>query len=381
MHLLSKKIGKQSFTKKPFIFVSKLSKKAFFFVKNSYNSPMYILGIESSCDETAAAVLHVAENHQINVLSNTVYSQTKEHIEYGGVVPEVASRAHMERMDDIVQQSLNDADITLDDIHTIAYTQGPGLLGGLIVAGSFAKSIHLATGKPIVGINHLEGHALTAHLTENLEFPYLLLLVSGGHCQFIHVKDLGEYSILGSTLDDSIGECFDKVAKMLGLPYPGGPNIERLALTGDAHAFNFPLTLQDGSLNFSFSGLKSAIRRQLDQLSADEILQKMPDICASFQETVAKILIKKCSLALKNSQSEKLVLAGGVAANKLLRQRLNDLCLQNNVTFHAPPLKLCTDNAVMIAYAGALRVMNNKVLKMPYSHLSAQPRWPLDKLK
>lgn len=342
---------------------------------------MYILGIESSCDETAAAVLSVAENQQINILSNVVYSQTSEHIEYGGVVPEIASRAHMERTDEIVKKSLQEADVKLSDIHSIAYTQGPGLLGGLIVAQSFAKSLHLATGKAIVGINHLEGHALTAHLTEQLTFPYLLLLVSGGHCQFIHVKELGDYEILGSTLDDSIGECFDKVAKMLGLPYPGGPNIEQHALHGNATAFNFPLTLQDGSVNFSFSGLKSAIRRQLDKLSDDEISNNLDDICASFQETVACILEKKCLLALKQSNSNKLVLAGGVAANKLLRERLNTLCTENNVTFHAPPLKLCTDNAVMIAYAGALRVLNNKVSNSTYSELSAQPRWPLDKLK
>lgn len=342
---------------------------------------MYILGIESSCDETAAAVLSVAKNQQINISSNVVYSQTNEHIEYGGVVPEIASRAHMERMDDIVKQALNQAQITINDIHSIAYTQGPGLLGGLIVAQSFAKSLHLATGKQIVGVNHLEGHALTAHLTENLSFPYLLLLVSGGHCQFIHVRDLSDYEIMGSTLDDSIGECFDKVAKMLGLPYPGGPNIEKIALNGNPQSYNFPITLQDGSVNFSFSGLKSAIRRQIDQLSEEEIINKMPDICASFQETVARILEKKCLLALQNSDSGKLVLAGGVAANKLLRDRLNNLCNENNVTFHAPPLKLCTDNAVMIAYAGALRVLNNKISNAHYSMLSAQPRWPLDKLK
>ncbi|MAI07426.1 MAG: tRNA (adenosine(37)-N6)-threonylcarbamoyltransferase complex transferase subunit TsaD [Magnetococcales bacterium] len=342
---------------------------------------MYILGIESSCDETAAAVLSVAKNQQINILSNVVYSQTSEHIEYGGVVPEIASRAHMERMDDIVKQALDQAQISLRDIHSIAYTQGPGLLGGLIVAQSFAKSLHLATGKQIVGVNHLEGHALTAHLTENLSFPYLLLLVSGGHCQFIHVRDLSDYEIMGSTLDDSIGECFDKVAKMLGLPYPGGPNIEKIALNGNPQSFSFPITLQDGSVNFSFSGLKSAIRRQIDQLSEEEIINKMPDICASFQETVARILEKKCLLALQKSGSNKLVLAGGVAANKLLRERLNNLCNGNNVTFHAPPLKLCTDNAVMIAYAGALRVLNNKVSNAHYSMLSAQPRWPLDKLK
>ena len=344
-----------------------------------YNWPMKILGIESSCDETAAAVVSVAKNQQFDILSNVVYSQTKEHIEYGGVVPEIASRAHMERMDQIVQQALEQSQTTLADVDAIAYTQGPGLLGGLIVAQSFAKSLHLATGKPIIGVNHLEGHALTAHLTEKLNFPYLLLLVSGGHCQFIHVTDLGQYQLLGSTLDDSIGECFDKVAKMLGLPYPGGPNIERFAQEGDPMAFNFPLTLQDGSVNFSFSGLKSAIRRQLEALSDDERQNAMSDICASFQHTVSRILQKKCAIALQQTQSKQLVLAGGVAANKLLRSELNNLCAEDNVTFHAPPLKLCTDNAVMIAYAGALRFVANPQTA-DYKTLQAKPRWPLDQL-
>jgi N6-L-threonylcarbamoyladenine synthase len=342
---------------------------------------MYILGIETSCDETAAAVLKVSENQQIEVLSNIVYSQTKEHIEFGGVVPEIASRAHMERLSGIVKASLNDAEISTDQLTRIAYTQGPGLLGGLIVGQSFAKSLHLATNIPIVGINHLEGHALTAHLTENIDFPYLLLLVSGGHCQFINIKDLGDYEILGSTLDDSIGECFDKVAKMLGLPYPGGPNIEKLALNGNTQSFKFPIPLQDGSVNFSFSGLKSAIRRQIDLLSDQEIKAKTSDICASFQETVALTLEKKCQLALNRTNSKKLVLSGGVAANKLLRNRLNNLCIENNVTFHAPPLNLCTDNAVMIAYAGALRTLyNTQGLNTPYSQLAAKPRWPINKI-
>lgn len=342
---------------------------------------MYILGIETSCDETAAAILHVEDNKEIKILSNIVYSQFKEHIEYGGVVPEIASRAHMECLDGVIASSLKQANVTLCQIDRLAYTQGPGLLGGLIVGQSFAKSIHLSTGIPIMGINHLEGHALTAHLTEKIDFPYLLLLVSGGHCQFIDVANLGEYKMLGSTLDDSIGECFDKVAKMLGLPYPGGPSVEKLALQGNSKAFKFPVTLQDGSMNFSFSGLKSAIRRELNSMSKQDIEDKKADICASFQETVALILEKKCKIALGETSSNKLVLAGGVAANKLLRQRLKILCIENNVTFHAPPLNLCTDNAVMIAYAGALRALTkNNLVTTCYKELVAKPRWPLNKI-
>lgn len=344
-----------------------------------YNGYMKILGIESSCDETAAAILDVSLEQQNVILSNVVYSQTAEHLEYGGVVPELASRAHMERVDNIVKQALCDANITLNDVGAIAVTQGPGLLGGLLVGTSFAKSLHLTTGKPLIGVNHLEGHALTAHLTENVEFPYLLLLVSGGHCQFINVKSLGVYETLGATIDDSIGECFDKVAKMLGLPYPGGPNIEKHALKGNYKAYEFPISLRDGTANFSFSGLKSAVRRQIDELGENLNEQQIADISASFQQTVAKTLEVKTKLAMEMSGCTDLVLAGGVAANKLLRSRLNDLCKRKNVTFFAPPINLCTDNAVMIAYAGGLRLVNG-VQPSTLSNLSAVPRWPLDEL-
>lgn len=344
-----------------------------------YNHHMIILGIESSCDETAAAILDVSLTQQSSILANAVYSQTSEHLEYGGVVPEIASRAHMERMDTIINAALSEADISLTDIDAIAFTQGPGLLGGLLVGSSFAKSLHLATGKPIIGVNHLEGHALTAHLTEDVDFPYLLLLVSGGHCQFIQVDGVGSYTTLGATIDDSIGECFDKVAKMLGLPYPGGPNIERLALKGNEQAYTFPIPLKDGSVNFSFSGLKSSIRRQIE-LNEEKLCEDyICDICASFQKTVADTLVYKAKKALEISNSKDFVLAGGVAANKLLRTRLNDLCAQNGVTFHAPPVKLCTDNAVMIAYAGGLRLCLGEQPNT-LDNLTAVPRWPLDSL-
>tara|TARA_R110000868_G_scaffold218576_1_gene468959 strand:+ start:103943 stop:104977 length:1035 start_codon:yes stop_codon:yes gene_type:complete len=342
---------------------------------------MKILGIESSCDETAAAILNVSLKQQSCIISNVVYSQTEEHIEYGGVVPEIASRAHMERIDEIVKIALKDANMSLKDLDAISVTQGPGLLGGLLVGTSFAKSLHLISGVPLIGVNHLEGHALTAHLTEELNFPYLLLLVSGGHCQFIHVKDLADYNTLGATIDDSIGECFDKVAKMLGLSYPGGPNIERLSVHGNPKAYDLPISLRDGSVNFSFSGLKSAVRRKIQLIEEENPLseQDISDLCASFQETVALTLEYKTKKAMELCGCADFVLAGGVAANKLLRSRLNSLCNEKGVTFHAPPINLCTDNAVMIAYAGGLRLLSGSK-PTQLENFKAVPRWPLDKL-
>lgn len=352
------------------------------------------LGIESSCDETAAAVLTVTTEQQkevFNVASNVIYSQTKEHILYGGVVPEIASRAHMEKISSIITKALLDAGTSLEEIDGIAVSSGPGLMGGLTVGLMHAKSLAQALNKPFIGVNHLEGHALTAHLTENVSFPYLLLLVSGGHCQFIYVESLGKYETLGGTIDDAVGECFDKVAKMLGFPYPGGPFIERSAKEGDDKAYDFPLPLQHKGLDFSFSGLKSAVRREIEkelhavgeeELSSTSILKlesaTIANISASFQRAVGEILAIKCERALQTCGAKDLVLAGGVAANTLLRSRLEALCSKKGVLFHAPPLNLCTDNAVMIAYAGALRLLEGEA---SFLNLSAVPRWPLDDLK
>lgn len=345
---------------------------------------MKVLGIESSCDETAASVIEFTHDAQFNLLSNTVYSQTDEHAVYGGVVPEIASRAHMERIESITQKALADANTSLDDLDLIAVTSGPGLLGGLIVGTTFAKSLAFSKNIKVIGINHLEGHALSAHLTEDVNFPYILLLVSGGHCQFIEVLPESAdnnkipksliYKELGSTLDDSIGECFDKVAKMLGLPYPGGPAIEKHAKLGDPYKYKFPQPLKDKSLSFSFSGLKSAVRREIEnkELQEDEI----NDICASFQETIAQILTYKCQLVIKSSESKNFVLAGGVAANRLLRNRLESLCQKNNIEFYAPPVRLCTDNASMIAYVGAIHMLQDNL----NTTLSLRPRWPLTKI-
>ena len=337
---------------------------------------MLILGIESSCDETAAALVEVAADGTGRVVNSTVYTQHKEHLDYGGVVPEIAARAHVDKMDPIIRTCLQDAGCALDDIDGIAATAGPGLLGGLLVGVSYAKSLALATGKPFLGVNHLEGHALTCRLTDNTPFPYLLLLVSGGHCQFILTRGVGDYTTLGGTLDDAVGEAFDKVAKLLGLGYPGGPRIEALAKEGDPTAFKLPLPLRDKGIDFSFSGLKTAAR-QLIQAQPKLDTTTMANICASFQEAVAQILEIKTRRALKQCGAKHFVLAGGVAANTLLRQRLEAVCTKLGVTFAAPPLAFCTDNAAMIAYAGGLRLLAGEVTDL---ELNATPRWPLDTL-
>ena len=339
---------------------------------------MIVLGIESSCDETAVAILDMSKiSHSADsILANCVYSQTEEHLEYGGVVPEIASRAHMEKMGVLVNEALEGASLTLDDIDGIAVTSGPGLLGGLLMGTTYAKSLSLSKNIPLIGVNHLEGHALISQLTEKTEFPYLLLLVSGGHCQFIHVKEVGDYTLVGSTLDDSIGECFDKVAKMLDLPYPGGPQIEQLAQTGVNDAFNYPTPLKNKGMDFSFSGLKTSVRRSIQK---EDILtnQTKSNICASFQESVARVLEIKTGRAIEYTNSTQLVLAGGVAANRLLRTRLEKLCAKKECSFFAPPVHLCTDNALMIAYAGGLRLVAGEKTGL---NLFPRPRWPLTDL-
>lgn len=353
---------------------------------------MKILGIESSCDETAAAVLEFDALGQCNILSNAIFTQMDTHALYGGVVPEIASRMHLEKIDAIIKQAIEMAQLNLSDIDKIAVTSGPGLLGGLIVGTTYAKALSMAKNIDIIGINHLEGHALMAHLTEGLNFPYTLLLASGGHCQFLKIYEKENIDVhsskkenmseigfkeLGGTQDDAIGECFDKVAKMLNLPYPGGREIEALAKKGDPFAYSFPIPLKDGSVQFSFSGLKSAVRRVIDDIAEEMDSKKMADICASFQETIAQLLIYKCKKALEITQHKRLVLSGGVAANKLLRSRLKTFCDDLNVTFYAPPVNLCTDNAVMIAYAGGLRCLrsNHKA-----ETITIKPRWSLNEV-
>ncbi len=345
--------------------------------------PLRILGIETSCDETAASVVLRDENGQGSILGDVVLSQLEEHSAYGGVVPEIAARAHVEALDTLIEEALLRAGVTLDDIDAIAATSGPGLIGGLIVGLMTGKAIARATGKPLYAVNHLEGHALTARLTDGLSFPYLMLLVSGGHTQLILVKGVGDYERWGTTIDDALGEAFDKTAKLLGLPYPGGPAVERAALTGNGERFDFPRPLVgDARLDFSFSGLKTAVRQAAQSLEPVSD-QDIADICASFQRAISRTLKDRIGRGLKRFKTDygsverpALVVAGGVAANQVLRATLQELCNKNGFDFIAPPLQLCTDNAAMIAWAGAERFAAG----LPADGLDVAPRsrWPLD---
>ncbi|MFC4626535.1 tRNA (adenosine(37)-N6)-threonylcarbamoyltransferase complex transferase subunit TsaD [Daeguia caeni] len=343
---------------------------------------MRILGIETSCDETAAAIVERDEQGKGHILSNVVLSQIAEHEPYGGVVPEIAARAHVEALDGLVRRALEQANLTLDDVDGIAATAGPGLIGGLIVGLMTAKALAMAAKKPFYAINHLEGHALTARLTDNLDFPYLLLLVSGGHTQMVLVRGLGQYERLGTTIDDALGEAFDKTAKLLGLPYPGGPAVEAMAKKGDPTRFALPRPLKgEKRLDFSFSGLKTAVRQTASELVPLSD-QDVADICASFQEAVADTLRDRVGRSLDRFSAEfpdcptpALIVAGGVAANKTLRAALEELCAKRGFRFIAPPLNLCTDNAAMIAWAGAERAGSSE--PDPLS-LAPRSRWPLD---
>ena len=347
---------------------------------------MRVLGIETSCDETAAAIIERHENEQggvsSRILSNVVLSQIAEHEPYGGVVPEIAARAHVEALDGLIAKALSDADMTIQDVNAVAATAGPGLIGGLIVGLMTAKAMAFAADKPFYAVNHLEGHALTARLTDGLAFPYLLLLVSGGHTQVILVHGLGRYERLGTTIDDALGEAFDKTAKLLGLPYPGGPAVEQAALKGDASRFELPRPLKgEARLDFSFSGLKTAVRQTATQLIPLSD-QDVADICASFQTAVADTLNDRVKRSLQkfletypDKENPTLVVAGGVAANKVLRKGLETLCEKHGFSFLAPPHILCTDNAAMIAWAGAEHAARTEPDNLDFAPRS---RWPLD---
>lgn len=344
---------------------------------------MIVLGIESSCDETAAALV----NEKKEILAETVLSQ-EEHKIYGGVVPEIAARAHLEHIEDIIEHTFHKAKIQPKDIDAVAAAAGPGLIGGVVVGVMAAKALALALNKPFIAVNHLEGHALVSRLTNNVEYPYLLLLVSGGHCQILIVKNVNQYERLGTTIDDAAGEAFDKVAKMLKLGYPGGPMIEKMAEIGNENRFALPHPLRGSNdLNLSFSGLKTAVRKIIESYDADGniehvILSKQDtaDICASFQKTISECLIEKVAKGIdvfqkKYPQGRHLVVAGGVAANSYLRQKLKNLAEENNLIFAAPPLKWCTDNGVMIAWAGLERFANGYTNDLDFK---PRPRWPLD---
>lgn len=328
-----------------------------------------VLGIESSCDETAAALV----TSDRVILAQHIASQDEVHRPFGGVVPEIAARAHVERLAPLIAATLADAGMTLDDVDAIAATAGPGLIGGVMVGLVTAKALAMAAGKPLIAVNHLEGHALSPRLAEaSLEYPYLLLLVSGGHCQILLVEDVGKFRRLATTIDDALGEAFDKSAKVLGLGYPGGPALERLALQGDAKKVPLPRPLKGSQEpHFSFAGLKSAVLRAKQSGEHDDA-----DIAASFQQAAIDCLIDRSKRALaKVGPVNALVVAGGVAANKAIRAALEGLAAQHGLPFIAPPLTLCTDNAAMIAWAGLERFARGQSDPLD---VAARPRWPLD---
>jgi N6-L-threonylcarbamoyladenine synthase len=327
-----------------------------------------ILGLESSCDDSAVALVTADRR----ILAQAVVGQNSAHQPYGGVVPEIAARAHVEILPSLIQQVLDDAKLSIQDVDAVAATAGPGLIGGVMVALLAGKGLALSAGKPLIAVNHLEGHALSPRLADpDLEFPYLLLLVSGGHCQLLEVTGVGEYRRLATTIDDAAGEAFDKAAKLLGLPYPGGPAIEQLAKDGRADAVPLPRPLVgSGEPHFSFAGLKSAVQRAV--VSGDFA---PADIAASFQQAVVDCLVDRTRLALERSTAPTLVVAGGVAANQAIRSALQGLAARYDRRFSVPPGWLCTDNAAMIAWAGAERFARGDFdgLDAP-----ARARWPLD---
>ncbi|MDO5370604.1 tRNA (adenosine(37)-N6)-threonylcarbamoyltransferase complex transferase subunit TsaD [Paracoccus sp. (in: a-proteobacteria)] len=334
-----------------------------------------VLGIESSCDDTAAAVVTGARE----VLSSVVSGQAALHAAFGGVVPEIAARAHAERLDLCVEAALEQAGVTLRDLDAIAVTAGPGLIGGVMAGVMLAKGLSAGTGLPLVGVNHLAGHALTPRLTDGIGFPYLMLLVSGGHCQFLRVSGPEAFTRLGGTIDDAPGEAFDKVAKLLGLAQPGGPAVEAEATKGDPAAIPLPRPLLDRpGCDMSFSGLKTAVLRVRDQAVAAEggLREDLrADICASFQAAMAEVLAEKTRRALAQADVPVVAVAGGVAANRTIRAALERVADEAGVRFLAPPLALCTDNAAMIAWAGIERF---RLGHRDGMDLSARPRWPLD---
>lgn len=342
---------------------------------------MRVLGIETTCDETAAAVVALGRTGNGEILSNVVLSQIAEHAAFGGVVPEIAARAHVAAIDRIVARAMADAGVTFADLHGVAAAAGPGLIGGVMVGLVTGKAIALAAKKPLIAVNHLEAHALTARLTDGIPFPYLLLLVSGGHTQLVAVRGVGDYLRLGTTIDDAVGEAFDKVAKLLGLPYPGGPQVEKAAARGDGLRFDFPRPMHGrAEADFSFSGLKTAVRiaaERIAPLSATDIA----DLCASFQAAVVDVMVERTRTGLRlfrerTGTPNALVIAGGVAANQAIRRGLERMTSEAGLRLITPPLNLCTDNGAMIAWTGIerLRLGMTDGLDFP-----ARPRWPLDK--
>ena len=339
-----------------------------------------ILGIETSCDETAAALITENDHGNPQVLSNIISSQVEVHREFGGVVPELAARSHIEKIDWIVQKAIDKSGKKIEEIDAVASTAGPGLIVCLSVGLSFGKAFASSINKPFIAVNHLEGHALSPKLNSNIKYPYLLLLISGGHSQYLNVRGLGKYQRLGTTIDDALGEAFDKTAKLLGIEFPGGPQIEILAKKGDPNKFDLPKPIfNKGGCNLSFAGLKTAILRISKNIKTD---QEKFDLAASFQKTVEQILYKKTKISFsefeKKNKLEKriFVVAGGVAANKKIRTMLINLCNEKNYQSLFPPIELCGDNAAMIAMVGLEKFKLKQFNDLDYP---AKPRWPLDK--
>ncbi len=343
-----------------------------------------VLGLESSCDDTAAAVIRQRGGAKAEILSSVVHGQTELHSAFGGVVPEIAARAHAEKLDICVAQALEGAGLALTDMDAIAVTAGPGLIGGVMSGVMCAKGLSAATGLPLIGVNHLAGHALTPRLTDGIAFPYLMLLVSGGHCQYLIAHGAERFTRLGGTIDDAPGEAFDKTARLLGLPQPGGPSVEGEARLGDPNRFRFPRPLLDRpGCDLSFSGLKTALMRMRDHIVAEKgglTRQDRADLCAGFQQAIVDTLAEKTRRAiaiyLEDSPPDPVIaVAGGVAANSAIRAVLETASVEMGARFTAPPLALCTDNAAMIAYAGMERF---RAGARDGLDLTARPRWPLD---
>ena len=340
---------------------------------------MIVLGVESSCDETGLALYDTERG----LLAHALHSQVAMHEEYGGVVPELASRDHVKRAVPLLEKILFDSGLSLSAIDAIAYTQGPGLAGALLVGASIANGLALSLGKSVLGIHHLEGHLLSPMLSKNApEFPFVALLVSGGHTQLMRVDDVGEYTLLGETLDDAAGEAFDKSAKLLGLGYPGGPAISRLAEHGDPSVYALPRPmLHSKNLDFSFSGLKTAVLKLVKNHPGELNENDKANIARSFVEAIVDVLVAKCQTALKETKLKRLVIAGGVGANAQLRAALNSAASKKHFQVFYPELELCTDNGAMIAFAGALRLQRNPNAASYDYGFTVKPRWPLHELR
>lgn len=341
---------------------------------------MQVLGIESSCDETGVALIRWHGQALPELRAHALYSQVDMHQAYGGVVPELASRDHIRRVLPLARQVLAEAGSRLDEVDLLAYTRGPGLAGALLIGAGVGCALAAALGRPVLGVHHLEGHLLSPFLSADPpQFPFVALLVSGGHTQLMHVQAVGRYELLGETIDDAAGEAFDKSAKLLGLGYPGGPALARLAMTGDALAFALPRPLlHSGDLDFSFAGLKTAVLTQVRRLGVAPSLQQRADLAASTQAAIVEVLVKKSMRALRDTGLPRLVVAGGVGANLALRSQLDEACARAGVRVHYPELHLCSDNGAMIALAAAMRVQSGCANPLCDLTFEVRPRWALD---